>query len=152
MSTETKQCFTCGEIKPIEEFYKTEKRAKRGYSIRKDCRKCRNKNWSIAGKIWEKKHPEYAREYARKLKIKNPEKYKERQKKAESKRKHTRSRMENRKRFYSRMRQNLTDKYIISLIRDNNRHLSAQQIRQYPDMIELQRLIVKMNRLCKQKT
>ena len=146
---ETRRCSVCSEIKPIEEFKTKDARVKRGYTIRKYCLKCRAKNWTIAGRIWEKNHPEYAREYAQKYRINNPEKYKERQRKHDLKSKHSKLRKENRKRAYSRMRKNLSDKYIISLIRDNNRGLSAPQIRQFPELIELQRLIIKTKRLCK---
>lgn len=40
METETRECTTCHEIKPIEEFTYKDKRIKSGYTTRNICRKC----------------------------------------------------------------------------------------------------------------
>jgi hypothetical protein len=150
-----KTCRTCGESKSID-FFSKRSVSTDGYNTR--CKTCEN---SI-NKKWRDQHPEKMKEHFEKAKLngnykycprildnikkwkaKNNEKVKETKKRSE--RNNPIKFKEKKKRSKAARRKNITDGYVKSILKI--RGFSSEHIT--PEIIEVQRLIVKTKRLCK---
>jgi hypothetical protein len=125
---ETKICSRCGEEKDITEFVKN-KKCNLGFSG--TCKKCHN--------IYSLSNPEKVKKSRDKWKKNNPEKVKE------SRDKWEKNNPEKVILKHKKLRSNLVDYYVI-------RKLCAKGFQKNqitPELIETQRLIIKIKRLCK---
>ena len=140
----TKVCSTCGEEKSIDKFYKC-KKYKYGVSFRcKDCERERKNMWKIKkrkeGTL--KKYPsaykkrertDAIRDRERKYRINNPRK---RDRTTETYKKHQQKR-----------RDELRKSYIVNQL--EGKGFSREYIYSNPELIEVQRILIKTKRLCK---
>ncbi len=130
-----KLCTKCKIVKPIECFHKTKRRIRKDgtrkvglYSWCKDCKKSKNREL----------YPTWYKNNNKKVKS---EKY---QWKKDNHDKVLVMQRNNKKKAIDEIK----DRYAIYLLM-NNTKLSIQEIRQYPELIESQRLLLKTKRLCK---
>lgn len=155
------ECKICGKTKPKEEFSK-DKNYK--YGITKRCKKCdclKTKKWrknnpeknGAIRKRYGENNREKIKEYQREYYVNNAEKRKgysnkyyrnNSEKCKENNKKYRQNNTEKCKGY----RINLVDHYIIGLLTVNT-NINKDVIRQYPELIELKRLIIKNQRLCK---
>lgn len=138
-----KVCTECGKNKPVSCFY-----LHRGGKLKAACKECSNKRV----KDYHANNPDRLKTYKRKtyekLKIKSPEKIKTRWQNYFLKNRDLIN-----KKGASIQRYNvevLHDSYIIKIIRQNI-DLSREDVLKHPDLIETQRLIIKVKRLTKKK-
>jgi hypothetical protein len=161
-----KKCAKCGEVKPLDLFSnnKTKKDGKQS-----QCKKCSrelNRKWYLenaekakeAVRKWRLENREKERERARKWSLENPEKARERFRKwylenAEKARERAREwNLENpdKVREHERKwRDSLSDGYVTKLIKRSA--LPPEIIEENPELIELKRLQIQLNRKINQK-
>jgi hypothetical protein len=136
-----KTCSKCGETKPEGEFRKGRRQCKecfneyqhKYYADNCDKAKERHRKWNAANpeKVneWHRKYYaanlEKVMEYNRKWRDANPDKMMEYNRKQVSE---------------------LRDSYVIGIIKQNT-SLTREQIKEFPQLIELQKLIIKTKRL-----
>ena len=121
-----KTCSKCGETKPEGEF--TE--------YGELCIECKKEY----RRKWRADNPEKIKEYRRKWRINNHEERKE------CRRKWWSDNPEKMKEYRRKWRAELRDNYVIQKIKQNT-SLTTQQIKEFSQLIELQKLIIKTKRL-----
>ena len=164
-----KKCSTCKREKSLDCFH-NHKREKDGKQYQcKDCKKLISKNYkkSIAYKEYQKRYKQtencknYQKKYAEKNKEKikeyyKTEKHKEKIKQYQQSEKYKQYKKvydkkdiikENRKIRVTKDIVNLTDYYLNSRLRSKG--FSLEQIKNNPEILEVQKLIIKTKRLCK---
>jgi hypothetical protein len=168
-----KRCSTCNESKPIDSF-SNHKRTKDGkYYQCKDCKKlvCKNYSKSIVYKDYQKKYRQtenrknYQKNYQKNYRKKYAEKYKEYNKEYQKtdkfKQYQQSEKYKNYKTSYDKKnevkkarnirtfkdRENLSDYYIRNNLKQKG--YTPEQIKQHPEILEVQKLIIKTKRLCK---
>jgi len=159
-----KTCTKCGEVKPLDEFWK-DKRAKNG--VLGACKKCRYeilKKYRSENKEkmneWQKKYnsenQEKVKEINKKYYYKNKEKVKERQRKNRSENPEKVKKIKkkyyykNKEKINELLRKNRSENQEEVLFNDQKRRLK-KQIGETPpsELVEIKVLINKTKRLCK---
>ena len=145
-------CKKCGETKPIEEFAKV-KQNKYGYSY--CCKKCTsnytceyqktNSNYKEYQKKYRKAHKDYFIEYSKEYQKNNIKHLKEYNK--EHYKNNIKHYKEYSKKYWRNDIDTISDRYICILFFHIG--LSSQTIKQYPGLIELHRVNLKIKRFIK---
>lgn len=172
----SKCCSKCGEEKPIEQYPvvygRKRKDGTRKERIHSQCRECRynickkwfdkNPGYSTEKKReWDERNKEYRNEYTRNYRSQNVERVKQWKKDWDEKnydwvleyKKQRYPEIKDKVREWTRktgnkMREELKDCYVIYTLSKRTGQ-TAELLRQYPELIEAQRLIIKTHRLCK---
>lgn len=172
----SKCCSKCGEEKPIEEYPivygRKRKDGTRKERVHSQCRKCRYnicKNWldknpgysTEKKREWDEQNKEYRNEYTRNYRSQNADRVKQWKKDWDEKnydwvleyKKQRYPEIKDKVREWNkktciRMREELKDCYVIYTLSKRTGQ-TAEILRQYPELIEAQRLIIKTHRLCK---
>lgn len=171
----SKCCSKCGEEKPIEEYPvvygRKRKDGTRKERVHSQCRKCRYnicKNWfdknpgysTEKKREWDEQNKEHRNEYTRNYRSRNAELVKQWKKDWDKKNKEHRIEYlknnpqpkakirEWQNKTNNKMRKELKDCYVIYTLSKRTGQ-TAELLRQYPELIETQRLIIKTHRLCK---
>lgn len=116
-----KKCTKCGEVKPLDLFY-ADKRNKDGKQS--ECKECTRER----GRKWRLENPEKSKERFRKWCLENPEKVREAGRK---------------------WRDSLSDGYVTKMMKASG--LPPEIIEANPELIELKRLQIQLNRKINQK-
>jgi len=69
LTVQTKKCSKCGEVKPLDQFYK---RKEGILGVRSDCKKC----GALRGKEWQRKNPQQDKKQRKDWRDKNLDKIK----------------------------------------------------------------------------
>lgn len=147
---ETKKCKKCGEVKNIEMFKSYNGRIRKDGTAKKmlrtECKDCTSKMCAD----WRARNPEYSKVASKEWRNRNNDRriaydksYKEK----------NQARIKAWKKNWDinggkLQRQLLSDSYAIALLKSRV-GWPAKVIRQYPELIEIQKIITKTNRLCK---
>ena len=130
-----KKCSKCGEVKPFSEFHRRRDRVSNCASQCKECDKKRKKIYITKNKEKIKQKKEENKEHTSNY-FKN---YRKNNKKKCS---------ENVKKSTQKAKENLNDSYIKRLLSKNST-LKAKDFNDQPELIELKRLQIQTERLCK---
>lgn len=151
MTTPTKTCKTCGETKPVEEFYLHRNQCKKCILRENEKRRVANpkkaresrKKWRAANiertresdKKWRASNIERTRGYNKKWRVANPESAKKSWadwhiRNPDSEREKSRRKVENLKAFY-----------VAQILQ-----IPVSTLRQYPDLLECHREVIRLKR------
>lgn len=160
----SKICTKCNKVKTIDNYskykYKPKKDGTQKIGIRSYCNKCKNqmtKDWFDKNKDykkkWRKENPEKVKEENLRAKPRTDEWRKENKKTLKEKK--AKYRLKNIEYIKSKKpdeekkaREELQDNYVISQITKRS-NLTSKDVRKYPELIEIKRLIIKTKRLCR---
>lgn len=141
-----KICAKCGEQKPVDAYYsypgEEKKDGSRTKRIKNTCKQClveSAKKWVEQNKEkrkeikrrWSLNNKKHLRNYYQEYLKKNPDLLKQWRKNADSKKS-----------------ESLTDAYVMKCLLSGT-SLTSRDLAQYPELIQIQRLIIKTKRLCK---
>ena len=146
-----KKCPKCGEVKPLDLFYNDKSKKDGKQSRCKECTREHARKWYLQNTEKAKEHvrrrrlenPEKAREYYSRWRLENPEKARAKD------RKYRAENPEKTRECQRKWRDSLSDGYVTKLIKQSG--LPPEIIEDNPELIELKRLQIQLNRKINQK-